>query len=31
MDWKTLPGYDEKYANISKKERKSFFGKVIYE
>ena len=29
MDWKTLPGYDEKYANISIKERKSFGGKVI--
>lgn len=29
MDWKALPGYDEKYANVSIKPRKTFGGKVI--
>lgn len=29
MDWKTLPGYDEKYASHSVKERKTIGGKVI--
>ncbi len=29
MDWKTLPGYDEKYANVSIKTHKTFGGKVI--
>lgn len=29
MDWKALPGYDEKYANVSIKQRKTFGGKVV--
>lgn len=29
MDWKTLPGYDEKYSRHTVKERKSFGGKEI--
>lgn len=29
MDWNTLPGYDEKYARHTVKERKSFGGKEI--
>ncbi len=29
MDWKTLPGYDEKYASVSIKTHKTFGGKVI--
>jgi hypothetical protein len=29
MDWKTLPGYDEKYSRHTVKERKAFGGKEI--
>lgn len=29
MDWKELPGYDEKYASVSVKQRKTFGGKVV--
>lgn len=29
MDWKALPGYEEKYANVSVKTRNSFGGKVV--
>ena len=29
MDWKTLPGFDEKYARITIKPRKSFDGKTV--
>lgn len=29
MDWKTLPGFEEKYANVSIKPHKTFGGKVV--
>ena len=29
MDWKTLQGYEEKYAKITVKPHKTFDGKVI--
>lgn len=29
MDWKTLPGFEEKYANVTIKEHKTFGGKVV--
>ncbi len=29
MDWKTLPGFEEKYAKVSVKTHKTFDGKVI--
>ena len=29
MDWRTLPGFDEKYSRITIKEHKTFGGKTI--